>query len=375
MSYQKKYKIYLSPPWQSGNEIHEVKKALDSNWLAPGGPYVNDFEDELKKLTGRKHCLAVNSGTSAIHLALKVLGVGPGDYVICQSFCFVALANPIAYLGAKPVFIDSERDTWNMDPDLLEEALKKITSDGIQPKAILYAHIYGNPAKVHELKRVAERYGVPLIEDAAEALGSTINGCSVGVYGKMSIFSFNGNKIVTSSGGGALLTDDPVLAERAHILASQAKDPEYPYNHVDIGYNYKLSNVCAALGYSQIKTLSQRLEGKHAIFNSYKNSTRKTKALLWNEDQPNTESNRWISAFILPPDNSVSQLIKIFENMGIETRRFWKPLHSMAMYHPQKSFVNGVSEELFERGICLPSGIGLTADDLELIIGLIHSNQ
>jgi len=375
MSNSKQYKIYLSPPWQTGNELIEVQKALESNWLAPGGPHVALFEDELKKLTGRKHCIAVNSGTSAIHLALKTLGVGTGDYVICQSFCFVALANPIAYLGATPVFIDSEKDTWNMDPNLLDHALKELTAEGIKPKAVLYAHIYGNPAKVHELKQVADRYEVPLLEDAAEALGSTIDGDSVGVHGKISIFSFNGNKIVTSSGGGALLTDDDAIAEEALILASQAKDPANSSLHVDIGYNYKLSNVSAALGFSQLQTLAKRVEGKHAIFNFYRQSNEELKILSWTKDQPNAMSNRWMSAFLLPDGESVSELMMTFENAGIEVRRFWKPLHSMPIYHPQKSFVNGVSEGLFGRGICFPAGLGLNSSDLNLIKGFIRSIQ
>jgi len=375
MTNQKQYKIYLSPPWQSGDELNEVKKALESNWLAPGGPHVALFEDELKKLTGRKHCLAMNSGTSAIHLALKALGVGPGDYVICQSFCFVALANPIAYLGAIPVFVDSEIDTWNMDPNLLEEALKQLTSDGIRPKAVLYAHIYGNPAKVHELKQVADRFEVPLLEDAAEALGSTISGESVGAHGKISIFSFNGNKIVTSSGGGALLTDDDVIAAQARILASQAKDPANSSLHVEIGYNYKHSNVCAALGFSQLQTLDRRVEGKHAIFKFYQQANEELKILSWTKDQPGTMSNRWISAFMLPDHEKALALIEKFENESIEVRRFWKPLHSMMIYHPQMSFVNGVSEDLFARGICLPSGLGLNSGELELIKGLIKTIQ
>ncbi|MDZ7605063.1 MAG: aminotransferase class I/II-fold pyridoxal phosphate-dependent enzyme [Cyclobacteriaceae bacterium] len=373
MSNQKKYKIYLSPPWQSGDELLAVQKALESNWLAPGGPYVAMFEDELKRLTGRKHCLAVNSGTSAIHLALKALGVGPGDYVICQSFCFVALANPIVYLGAIPVFIDIERDTWNMDPNLLEDALKELTGNGIRPKAVLYAHIYGNPAKVHELQKVADRYEVPLLEDAAEALGSTINGNSVGVHGKISIFSFNGNKIVTSSGGGALLTDDDAIAEVVQILASQAKDPANSALHVDIGYNYKLSNICAALGFSQLQTLSKRVEGKHAIFRFYQQANEELNILRWTRDQAGAVSNRWISAFLLPDEETVSKLVTQFENEGIEVRRFWKPMHSMSIYHPQRSFVNGVSEDLFARGICLPSGLGLKSAELGLIKGLIKS--
>ncbi len=375
MTNHKQYKIYLSPPWQSGEEIIELKNALDSNWLAPGGPHVTMFENELKKLTGRKHCLATNSGTAAIHLALKTLGVGPGDYVICQSFCFVALANPIAYLGAIPVFIDCERDTWNMDPNLLETALKELDADGIRPKAILFAHIYGNPAKVHELKQVAERYEVPLIEDAAEALGSRIDGKSTGVHGKISIFSFNGNKIVTSSGGGALLTDDDVIAEEAQILASQAKDPANSSLHLDIGYNYKLSNVCAALGFSQLKTLTKRVDGKHAIFNYYRQANDECYKLTWTKDQSGTTSNRWISAFLLPDAETVSALIEKFENEYIEVRRFWKPLQSMTIYHPQRSYVNGVSEDLFSRGICLPSGLGLNLTELELIKGLIKSIQ
>ncbi len=375
MTNHKQYKIYLSPPWQSGDELNELKKALESNWLAPGGPYVELFEAELKKLTGRKHCIATNTGTAAIHLALKSLGVRPGDYVICQSFCFVALANPIAYLGAIPVFIDSERETWNMDPNLLEHAMKALADDGIRPKAILYAHIYGNPAKVHELKQVADRYEVPMVEDAAEALGSTVDGDFVGVHGKISIFSFNGNKIVTTSGGGALLTDDDAIAEEARSLASQAKDPTNGSLHLDIGYNYKLSNVCAALGISQLQTLAKRVESKRAIFNFYQQVNEEKNILISTQNQPGAMSNRWMSAFLLPDGETASSLKEKFENKGIEVRRFWKPLHTMPIYHPQKSFVNGVSDVLFEKGICLPSGLGLSEDELKLIKGLVSLIQ
>ena len=249
------YRIYLSPPHQSGEELDYLKKALDSNWLAPGGAHVQHFESELKKVTNRKYCIALNSGTAAIHLALMSLGVGVGDYVICQTFSFVAIANPIAYLGAHPIFIDSETDTWNMNPVLLEQAIIDLKKSNITPKAILYAHIYGSPAKVNELMDISNRYQIPLVEDAAEALGAKINSMPVGQFGEISILSFNGNKVVTTSGGGALLTDDLSISTRTLHLSSQARNESKPYLHTEVGYNYRISDLSASLGLAQLKCL------------------------------------------------------------------------------------------------------------------------
>lgn len=365
------YKIFLSPPHQSGEELKYLSKALKSNWLAPGGAHVSEFEDKLKKITNRSFCVALNSGTAAIHLALKSLGVEAGDYVLCQTFSFVATANPISYLGAYPVFIDSELDTWNMDPKLLEEAILDLKKSGIFPKAIIYTHIYGNAAKVDELVDISNKYDIPLVEDAAEALGTTINSVSVGKFGKISILSFNGNKVITTSGGGALLTDDPAIAKRVLLLATQARDELKPYLHTEVGFNYQMSNISASLGLAQIEHLSKWVEQKRIIFQNYKNAY--SSKLGWIEDHPSYYLNRWLSVFIMDSTHLRNQLLKKLKMHGIESRRFWKPLHSLNIYQHQKSYISGVASKLFQKGICLPSGVGLTSDEQSIIIKFLKT--
>lgn len=269
MQQNSNYRVFLSPPHQCGEELEYLKKALQSNWLAPGGLYVKQFEDELKKNTNREYCVALNSGTAAIHLALKVLGVDAGDYVICQTFSFVTISNQIAYLGAYPVFIDSEVETWNMDPELLEKAIQDLKKSNIVPKAIIYAHIYGNPAKVDELLSISVKYQIPIVEDAAEALGSNFQSKPVGQFGDISVLSFNGNKVVTTSGGGVLLTNDEAIAQRALHLSTQARDESKPFRHTEVGYNYRMSNLNAALGLAQFKCLEEWVQRKRKIYDYY----------------------------------------------------------------------------------------------------------
>lgn len=373
MQQKKPYRIFLSPPHQSGLELEYLKKALDSNWLAPGGPLVKQFESELMKATNRKHCVALNSGTSAIHLALKTLGVGVNDYVICQTFSFVATANPIAYLGANPIFIDSEMDTWNMDPDLLERAILDLKKSNIQPKAILYAHIYGNPAKVDELQIISNKYRIPLVEDAAEALGAKFNSKPVGQFGKISILSFNGNKVVTSAGGGALLTDDALIAARALHLSSQARNESEPFLHTEVGYNYRMSNLSASLGLAQIARLKEWVEKKRRIFEIYHRLNLKEDQITGVDDSSGVHSNRWLSAFLVAKSKKKQSIIDALEERAIESRRFWKPLHLLQIYKGQKSYISGVADELFKKGICLPSGVGLTNQQQTEIIDIINS--
>ena len=302
---------------------------------------------------------------------LKTVGVKEGDYIICQSFSFVATANPIIYSGGIPVFIDSEADTWNMDPKLLEEAILDLRKSDIRPKAIIYAHIYGNPAKVEELASISAKYDIPLIEDAAEALGTTINSKSVGKFGKISIFSFNGNKIVTTAGGGALLTDDPEIAYKSLHLATQARNMEKTYLHTEVGYNYRMSNLSAALGLAQINYLEKWIGRKRSIFQIYKELDNRDFSFGWIEDHSAAFLNRWLSAFLVDPPHYVKRIEQTLHRHGIESRRFWKPLHAQDIYRRQKAYVSGVALELFEKGICLPCGVGLTNVEINEIINIL----
>ncbi len=361
------YKIYLSPPHLGGDEEAYLRRALESGWLAPGGPMVDEFEGKLKELTGRAHCVALNSGTAAIHLALLALGIGPGDHVICQTFSFVASANPVAYVGAVPVFVDSEPDTWNMDPELLEQAVLDLGKKSIIPKAIIYTHIFGNPAKVDELRAIAEKHDIPLIEDAAEALGATHMGRPAGAHGKISIFSFNGNKVITTSGGGALLTDDRQIASRVLHLANQARSWIRPYEHDGIGYNYRMSNISAALGLAQFRHLKKWIDRKRDIFESYKEINEKKTVFSWPSNQPDKKSSYWLSAFLLPSHEIREKMIETLHEHKIEARRFWKPLHNLNLYENQVSYLKGVADHLFTLGICLPCGAGLQKDEQRLI--------
>ena len=368
-----KYRIFLSPPHQSGDELAYLKEALDSNWLAPGGIQVERLETKLKEITNRKQCVALNSGTAAIHLALKVLGVGEGDYVLCQTFSFVASANPIAYLGANPVFVDSESSTWNMDPELLEEAIIDLKKSNINPKAIIFTHIYGNPAIVDELQNISIKYQIPLIEDAAEALGARFDAKPVGQFGDISVLSFNGNKVVTTSGGGALLTDDPQISERVLHLSTQAKNKLEPYSHSEVGYNYRMSNLSAFLGLAQLPYLDEWVKRKREIFNTYKNINSEQNLLHWIDDPAGVYSNKWLSAFLVKSINKRDEILNTLLKKGIESRRFWKPLHLLNIYKNQKSYVSGVANMLFEEGICFPSGVGLKKEIQKEIIQHIKS--
>lgn len=373
MQQKNQYRIFLSPPHQSGEELEYLKMALKSNWLAPGGIYVQQFESELRKITNRAYCVALNSGTAAIHLALKALGVGRGDYVICQSFSFVATANPIAYLGAYPVFIDSEPETWNMDPELLEQAIINLKKFNIVPKAIIYTHIYGNPAKVDELLSISKKHQIPMVEDAAEALGSKVNSKSVGQFGEISVLSFNGNKVITTSGGGALITDDPSISKKVLHLSTQARDEVYPYSHTEVGYNYRMSNLSASLGLAQLKHLKEWVQRKRKTFETYCELNTNKIIFECPEDLAKVYSNRWLSAFLVKSIEQRDDILNALINRGIESRRFWKPLHSLNIYEAQRSYLSGVADDLFEKGICLPSGVGLKDEEQAEIIQIIRS--
>jgi len=364
-------KIWLSSPHIGTNELHYIHEAFATNWIAPLGPHVNAFELGLQNRTQTKHAAALSSGTSALHLALILLGVKAGDKVFCQSITFSASANPIAYQGAIPVFIDSEIDTWNMDPKLLKTALDEAKQNGKLPKAIIPVHLYGMPAKMNEIISIANEYDVPVIEDAAEALGSNINGKSCGSFGTFGVLSFNGNKIITTSGGGALLSEDAEMIEKARFLATQARDAAPHYQHSQIGYNYRMSNVLAGIGRGQLEVLNDRVAARRKNFEKYRqyfsNINKQGFEIRFQEEQAGYFSNRWLTCILVDPAKNkglTREVIRLaMEAENIETRPLWKPMHQQPIFASSKSYLNGVSDNLFENGLCLPSGSNLTEED------------
>jgi dTDP-4-amino-4,6-dideoxygalactose transaminase len=368
-------KIWLSSPHIGNNELQYVNEAFDTNWIAPLGPHVNAFEQSLQAQTQTKHAAALSSGTSAIHLALILLGVKSGDTVFCQSITFSASANPIAYQGANPVFIDSESETWNMDPLLLKTALLEAKGKGQLPKAIIPVHLYGMPAKMHEIISVAKEYNVPVIEDAAEALGSNINNKPCGSYGEFGVLSFNGNKIITTSGGGALVSNNAEMIEKARFLATQARDPAPHYQHSHIGYNYRMSNVLAGIGRGQLEVLNERVEARRSNYNRYVSYFSRLNEngfnIKFQEEPDGYFSNRWLTCILIDPilNNGLTREIirLILDEENIESRPLWKPMHQQPIFANCKSYINGVSDKLFEEGLCLPSGSNLTDEELDRI--------
>jgi dTDP-4-amino-4,6-dideoxygalactose transaminase len=368
-------KIWLSSPHMGGKEQEFVKKAFDTNWVAPLGPNVDGFERDLELFTGSKHAAALSSGTSAIHLALIMLGVKAGDFVICQSFTFSASANPIAYQGAIPVFIDSEKDTWNMSPELLEQAIKELTAKGQKPKAIIPVHLYGVPAKMDEIMAIATKYDIPVVEDAAEALGSTLNGKACGTFGQLGVLSFNGNKIITTSGGGALISDDEAMIKHSRFLATQARDNAPHYQHSHIGYNYRMSNITAGIGRGQMVVLNDRVAQRRKNFEFYKNALDGYPGISFLEELPGAFANRWLTCILVDPTLTggvTREEIRIaLEKENIECRPLWKPMHLQPVFADAPFFGDGTSEKLFENGLCLPSGSNLSEEDLKFIVSKI----
>lgn len=368
-------KIWLSSPHMGGNELSYVQQAFETNWIAPLGPNVDAFEQLLQNIVSIKHAAALSSGTAAMHLALELLGVKYGDHVFCQSFTFAASANPIVYQGAIPVFIDSEFDTWNMDPYLLKIALDKAKSIGNLPKVIIAVDLYGMPAKILEIIGIANEYGIPVIEDAAEALGSKIDNNPCGGFGDFGVLSFNGNKIITTSGGGALLSENAEMIEKARFLATQARDSAPHYQHSHIGYNYRMSNVLAGIGRGQLEFLNDRVNARRANFEKYVHYFSK-----WNssgfsiqfQDEPQGYySNRWLTCILVDPisNNGLTrEVIRLsLEKNNIESRPLWKPMHQQPIFAKSKAYLNGVSDKLFEEGLCLPSGSNLTNQEFDRI--------
>ena len=367
-------KIWLSPPHMGGTEMKYIQEAIDSNWIAPVGENVNAFEKQIETFMGSGNVVALSSGTAALHLALVLLGVGKGDFVICQSLTFVASANPIIYQGGIPVFVDSEKSTWNICPDALEDAILYCLKKHKKPKAIIAVHLYGMPAQLDEILALCNHYNIPLIEDAAEALGSEYKGRKLGSFGTFGIFSFNGNKIITTSGGGALWSDKSLYIRKAKHLAAQARDPTAHYEHSVTGYNYNLSNISAGIGRGQMEVLEVRIAQRRANFSFYQNKLQKLHGLKFQHEPSECFSNRWLTALTLDSNSSPispKTLIKALENSNIEARHLWKPMHLQPVFKDAPYFGSNMAEQLFQTGLCLPSGSNLLAEDLERISDVI----
>jgi dTDP-4-amino-4,6-dideoxygalactose transaminase len=369
-----KPKIWLSSPHMSGKEQKFINDAFETNWIAPLGPNVSGFENDLETYLGQdSHVAALSSGTAAIHLALILLDVKLGDEVICQSFTFSASANPIVYQGATPIFVDSEEESWNMCPIQLETAIKDRVSKGKKPKAIIAVHLYGMPYKVKEIHELANSYGIPIIEDSAEALGSTYKNTKCGTFGDISILSFNGNKIITTSGGGALVSKNNDFKDRAVFLATQARDKDVSYLHSNIGYNYRMSNIVAGIGRGQMTVLDKYVTKRRNNFDYYKKYLDLIPEIEFLEEPIDNYSNRWLSCILTPKSGIREGLRLLLEKENIETRPLWKPMHQQPIFNDAPSYLNGVSDDLFERGLCLPSGSNLSESDLNKIVLLIKS--
>ncbi len=370
-------RIYLSPPHMSGREMDYIQEAFESNWIAPLGPHVDAFEQEFAAKVGAKHALALSSGTAAIHLALIHLGVGPGDEVVVSTLTFAASANPVVYLGAKPIFIDSEKTSWNMDPELLAEALARKARQGRLPKAVIVVHLYGQTADIDRILAICNEYDVPLIEDAAEALGARYKGRSPGVFGKAGIFSFNGNKIITTSGGGMLVSDDAELIAHARKLATQARDPAPHYQHSEIGYNYRMSNVLAGIGRAQLQVLDERVRRKREIFETYRQALGDLPGIEFMPEAPWGLHTRWLTTLTVDPRRfgATREDIRLaLESENIESRPLWKPMHLQPVFSECEVVGGATSETLFRHGLCLPSGTAMTSEDLQRVMVVIRSN-
>jgi pyridoxal phosphate-dependent aminotransferase EpsN len=373
-------RIFLSSPHMSGNEQKYINEAFETNWIAPLGPNVDAFEKEIAAYTGVNEAAAVSSGTAAIHLALSLLGVEKDDTVFCSTLTFIASANPILYLGAEPVFIDSEPETWNMSPQALEKAFREAALNGKLPKAVIVVNLYGQSAKMDELTSLCDQYEVPMIEDAAESLGSSYKRKQSGSFGRFGIFSFNGNKIITTSGGGMLVSNDAAAIHKARFLATQARDPAPHYQHSKVGYNYRMSNVLAGIGRAQLEVLEERVEARRAIFERYQLELSEIPGIQFMPEIKDTFSNRWLTAMTIDEKEagiSVPQLITYLAAENIEARPVWKPLHMQPLFKDNMYFAHNekesVSERLFSNGICLPSGSNMEELDQTRVINCIRN--
>lgn len=372
-------KIWLSSPHMGGREIMYVNDAFNTNWVAPLGPNVNGFEKDIENYLDIPYAAALSSGTAAIHLALILLGITYGDEVLCQSFTFSATANPIVYQGATPIFIDSEEDTWNMSPFYLRKAIQDRVAIGKKPKAIILVHLYGMPANLTEIIAIAEEFKIPLIEDAAEALGSSFNGKKCGTFGRFGILSFNGNKIITTSGGGALVAKDKEAIEKARFLATQARDSAPHYQHSSIGYNYRMSNISAGIGRGQMEVIHERVNQRRAINAKYKDLLSGVKGITFQQEKDDSYfSNYWLTSILINPaltgglDREILRLS--LEKENIESRPLWKPMHLQPVFQDSSFYGDGTSERLFANGLCLPSGSNLTVEELDRVFEVLKKS-
>ncbi|MCQ6275286.1 aminotransferase class I/II-fold pyridoxal phosphate-dependent enzyme [Bacillus sp. V3B] len=364
----------------SGNEQKYIREAFETNWIAPLGPNVDAFEKEIADYVGANDAVAVSSGTAAIHLALSLLGVGKGDKVFCSTLTFIASANPILYQGAEPVFIDSEPDTWNMSPQALEKALQDASTEGKLPKAIIIVNLYGQSAKIDELLSLCDYYNVPIIEDAAESLGARYKGKASGTFGGFGVYSFNGNKIITTSGGGMLISNDVEALKKARFLATQARDPAPHYQHSVTGFNYRLSNILAGIGRAQLEVLDERVKARREIFQRYYDHLSSIPGIQFMPELEETYSNRWLTALLVAEEKlgvSKDSLLRALAEKNIEARPVWKPLHMQPLFNGVTYYPHdenqSVSEVLFQRGICLPSGSNMNEDDQMKVINCIKN--
>lgn len=366
--------ILLSTPHIGERELAFVQEAFTTNWIAPVGPHVDAFEQEFCQVVGSSHAAALSSGTAALHLALRLLGISRGDQVFCSTLTFIASANPIVYQGGIPVFIDSDRTSWNMNPDLLREAIEKRAKQGRLPKALVLAHLYGQSADLDPILEVCNEYEIPLIEDAAEALGATYKSKSPGIFGKIGIYSFNGNKIITTSGGGMLVSEDKKLVDQARFLATQARDTAPHYQHSEIGYNYRLSNVLAGIGRGQLQVLKDRVAARRHNFEVYQQALGKLPGIEFMPEASFGMATRWLTCLTIAPEAFGVDREKLRHALAqeqIEARPVWKPLHLQPVFADCECIGGAIAEDLFERGLCLPSGSNLTDEDRERVIQAI----
>jgi dTDP-4-amino-4,6-dideoxygalactose transaminase len=376
---QNNARVYLSSPHMSGREMKYINDAFEKNWVAPLGPNVDALEETLASYCNIGYAAALSSGTAAIHLGLIILNVQPGDDVIVSTFTFSATVNPIVYQGATPVFVDSEPETWNMDPELLEKAIIDRINKGKTIRAIIPVHLYGMPANIKEIVTIGDKYGIPVMEDAAEALGSRFMGKPVGSFGKLAVLSFNGNKIITTSGGGALISDDREMIEKARFLSTQARDKAPHYQHSQIGYNYRMSNILAGIGRGQMEMIDERVKKRRENFNYYKTNLRSYDSIKFLEEpSEHYFSNHWLTTVLIDSQKSGASRQAIqnkLEENNIESRPLWKPMHLQPVFMKYPAYLNGLSEQLFESGLCLPSGTNMSDQDrdrvLKIIIGLL----
>lgn len=360
-------RLFLSAPHMSGNELKYIEKVFESNYIAPLGEYVNKFEDSIKSYTKAENALAVTSGTAAIHLALRVLGIGEGDDVLASTFTFIGSVNAILYQGANPIFIDSDKETWNLSPKLLNKYLIDCEK---KPKALIVTHLYGMCADIEKIANICKLHGVYLIEDAAESLGGIYNGRHTGTFGDFGIYSFNGNKILTTSGGGMLVSSNKEWIEKAKFYSTQAKEPFIHYEHLEYGYNYRMSNVLAAIGVGQMEVIEDRVEKKREIFQWYKEFLSDIEEITFMPEIEDSRGNRWLTALIFEKSD-YNKIMKALEDVNVESRPLWKPMHMQKLFENSKAIIDGTSEKLFEKGLCVASSTTMTKEDVKMICEVI----